>query len=196
VTPLLLTSFLALDAKGGVILSIYVSSKQWTWLVIIWIWNLVCNNFNIRSCETMWVWDIYLCAWCVFNYFLSAKNSFLLDWKLVVIWFSAALLKPGVSGLFPGVSRFSGHSGPGPENPDFSATDLFFSSWVHNLSWAFHLVFCCTSQAPHLSNTLLLFLLCKILALIGPLIFKIKNAHIKGEYYKSFKHSLFISYMT
>jgi hypothetical protein len=36
------------------------------------------------------------------------------------------------------------------------------------------LLICCMSQAPHCCNTLLFLLLCKILALIGPLIFKIK----------------------
>jgi hypothetical protein len=56
---------------------------------------------------------------------------------------------------------------------------------VHNLSWAFHLLICCTSQAPHYCNTLLLFLLCKILALIWPLIFKIKMHTLRGSITKA-----------
>jgi hypothetical protein len=54
---------------------LFVSLEQWTCLVIIWIWNSVWNNSNFRSCETMWVWDICLCAWCVLICFTSAKDS-------------------------------------------------------------------------------------------------------------------------
>jgi hypothetical protein len=57
---------------------------------------------------------------------------------------------------------------------------------MHNLSWAFHLLTCCTSQAPHYCNTLLPLLLCKILALIGPLIFKIKMHILRGSITKVF----------
>jgi hypothetical protein len=74
VTPLLHTSFLALDAKGGVKLSIYVLVEQWT-CIYIWIWNLACNNSKFRLCETMWAWDIWLCACDAFLCFLSAKDS-------------------------------------------------------------------------------------------------------------------------
>jgi hypothetical protein len=50
---------------------------------------------------------------------------------------------------------------------------------VHNMSW--HLTFiCCTSQAPHWCNTLLFLLLCKFLALIGLLIFKIRMHILRG----------------
>jgi hypothetical protein len=61
----------------------------------------------------------------------------------------------------------------------------FLFCWVHNLSWAFHLLTCCTSQAPHYCNTLLPHLLCKILALIGPLIFKIKMHILRGSITKA-----------
>jgi hypothetical protein len=56
---------------------------------------------------------------------------------------------------------------------------------VHNLSWAFHLLTCCTSQAPHYCNTLLPLLLCKTMALIGPLIFKIKMHILRGSITKA-----------
>jgi hypothetical protein len=56
---------------------------------------------------------------------------------------------------------------------------------VHNMSW--HLTFiCCTSQAPHWCNTLLFLLLCKFLALIGLLIFKIRMHILRGSITKYF----------
>jgi hypothetical protein len=54
VTQLLHTYFLALDAKGGVKLSIYVCLWNNELYCIELIWNLACNNFNfvcVRLCE-------------------------------------------------------------------------------------------------------------------------------------------------
>jgi hypothetical protein len=60
--------------------------------------------------------------------------------KNCVVCFSAAVLKPGESGLFPGVFGLSGHSGPAPETPDFSAPE-FFSLLVECITCHEHFTF-------------------------------------------------------
>jgi hypothetical protein len=60
-----------------------------------------------------------------FSAFYLLRTAYARLKKLCDVCFSAVVLKPGESGLCPGESGFSGHSGPGPETPDFSAPEFF-----------------------------------------------------------------------
>jgi hypothetical protein len=126
VIQLLHTSFLALDAKGAVNLSIYVFGTMnlifmhlnlEIWLVI---------TLNSYVCKTMWAWDIWLCVCDDLLCFYLLRMFYARLKNCVKSVFSLMCWKPGESGDFPGVSGFPGHSGLSPDSPDFSAPDFFF----------------------------------------------------------------------
>jgi hypothetical protein len=162
----------------------------------VWTMNLIFMYLNLELwlvitlnsyvCETMWAWDIWLCACDDLLYFFFLRMLYDRLKNYVKSVFSLKCWKPGEFGDFPGVSGFSGHSGVSPDSPDFSATDFFFYL-VECIICHEHLTFiCCTSQAPHWCNTLMFLFLCKFLALIGPLIFKIKMHILRGSIKKAF----------
>jgi hypothetical protein len=83
--------------------------------------------------------------------------------------------------IFPGVSGFPGHSGFSPDSPDLQL-QISFSSLIECIICHEHLtIISCTSQAPHLCNTLMLLSFVQNLALKGPLIYKIKMHILRGS---------------
>jgi hypothetical protein len=133
-----------LDAKGGVFY-LSISCGTWTfmdleqWLVI---------TLNSYACKTVWAWDLWLCA---YGHLLGFYFLMMLYVRLKILsecCFSLVFRKTGESGLFPGVSGFSGDSGTGSDIPDFWASD-FFCIIVEYVNCHHFTITCCTSQAPH-----------------------------------------------
>jgi hypothetical protein len=141
VIQLLHTSFLVLDAKGGVNLSIYVL-EQWT-LNFMYLDLELCLVITLNSyvCKTMWAWDTWLCACGVLLCFYSLRMTYA-RLKICDVCFSLVCWKPGVSG-------FPGHSGFTPDSPDFQP-QISFSSLIECIICHKHLtIICCTSQSLH-----------------------------------------------
>jgi hypothetical protein len=164
--------------------------EQWIELYCIWIWNF--NFVCVRLCELEKFGCVLVMIYSAF-YLLRTVYARLKNCMKSVFFCCAEDRR---------VRRFSWSFRifrtfrTWPETPDPSALELFFFL-VECIICHEHLTFICrTSQAPHCCNTLLFLLLCKILALMGPLIFKIKMHILRGSITKALNiHCLFLIWL-